>query len=43
MEITPKYVDATCQRFFNLTGIDPVRDLDGRNWSELQQEKIDKT
>lgn len=37
MEIEPKYVDVTCQRFFNLTGIDPVRELDGKKWSELQQ------
>jgi DNA modification methylase len=37
MEIEPKYVDVTCQRFFNLTGIDPVRDLDGKKWSELKK------
>jgi site-specific DNA-methyltransferase (adenine-specific) len=37
MEIEPKYVDVTCQRFFNLTGIDPVRESDGKKWRELQQ------
>jgi DNA modification methylase len=37
MEIEPKYVDVICQRFFNLTGIDPIRESDSKKWSELQQ------
>lgn len=35
MEIEPKYVDVACQRFFNLTGLDPIRESDGKKWREL--------
>jgi DNA modification methylase len=37
MDIEPKYVDVTCQRFFNIAGIDPVRESDGKKWSELKK------
>jgi DNA modification methylase len=38
MEIDPIYCDVTLERFFNLTGIDPIRH-DGKKFSELKASK----
>ena len=32
IELDPKYVDVICRRFFEHTGISPVRESDGRRW-----------
>ena len=37
VEIEPRYVDVILERFFNLTGNDPIRESDNKKWSELNQ------
>ena len=35
MELDPKYADVICERFFNFTGIRPVRERDNLSWKRL--------
>lgn len=37
VEIDPHYCDVICDRFFNMTGMSPVRASDGAEWSELSK------
>lgn len=37
MELDPVYVDVTLQRFLDFTGIDPVRESDGKKFSDLKK------
>jgi DNA modification methylase len=39
IEIDPKYIDVICQRYYNFSGIDPIRQSDGAKWSELANDK----
>ncbi len=34
MELDPKYVDVICRRFYEFTGVVPVRESDGYRWGE---------
>ena len=36
IEIEPRYVDVTCQRFLDYTGKAPTRESDGATWTSLQ-------
>lgn len=35
MELDPKYVDVICERYYNYTKCEPIRQSDGKKWSEL--------
>lgn len=35
MEIDPKYCDVICQRYYDLTGVSPVREGDSLKWIDL--------
>jgi DNA modification methylase len=35
MELDPRYVDVTLRRYAKYTGQEPVREADGKKWSEL--------
>ena len=35
MEISPAYCDVICRRYFEFTGVEPVRERDGATWSEV--------
>ena len=36
LELDPRYVDIGCQRFLDFTGIEPIRESDGKKWSEIK-------
>jgi hypothetical protein len=35
MEIAPRYIDVILDRYYQFTGDDPIRESDGKKWSEL--------
>jgi len=43
MECEPIYIDTTLERFYKLTGDDPIRESDGVKWSELKSSLREQT
>jgi len=39
IELDPHYCDVICDRYFNMSGVSPVRVSDGAEWSELASDE----
>jgi len=35
LELDPKYVDVICQRYYDMTGVSPIREKDGIQWVDI--------
>jgi len=37
MELDTLYADVICERYFGFSGVDPIRESDGKRWSSLKK------